>query len=113
MGAAGLCSLRSGGHPTALTSEQMLELKALTIAGPDPETAKVVRWRCVDLRDEVARRFSVSAVERTIGKWLRKMDLTRLQPRPLIRRKMQQLRKLLKKLCQPGENRVAGQHCRR
>ena len=50
--------------------------------GPDPEKHKVVRWRCVDLREEVARRFTVTVTEGTIGKWLRKMDLTRLQPRP-------------------------------
>ena len=42
----------------------------------------MVRWRCVDLREEVARRFTVAVTERTIGKWLRKLDLTRLQPRP-------------------------------
>ena len=42
----------------------------------------MVRWRCVDLRDEVARRFSVTVTEGTISKWLRKMGLTRLQPRP-------------------------------
>ena len=81
-GVAGLRSIRSGGQPAALTPAQMAALKALTIAGPDPETTKVVRWRCVDLREEVARRFSVTVTERTIGKWLRKMDLTRLQPRP-------------------------------
>ncbi len=36
----------------------------------------------MDLRAEVARRFSVTVPERTIGKWLRKLKLTRLQPRP-------------------------------
>ena len=41
-----------------------------------------MRWRCVDLRDEVIRRFSVAVDEGTIGKWLRKLRLTRLQPRP-------------------------------
>jgi hypothetical protein len=30
----------------------------------------------------VARRFSVTVPERTIGKWLRELSLTRLQPRP-------------------------------
>ena len=60
----------------------MAELRELTVKGPDPENDKVVRWRCVDLRDEVARRFSVTVTERTIGKWLRKLKLTRLQPRP-------------------------------
>jgi transposase len=34
------------------------------------------------LRDEVARRFGVTVQERAIGKWLRKLGLTRLQPRP-------------------------------
>ncbi len=32
--------------------------------------------------EEVARRFSVTVPERTIGKWLRELSLTRLQPRP-------------------------------
>jgi hypothetical protein len=41
----------------------------------------------VDLREEVSRRFSVSVPERTIGKWLRKLGLTRLQPRPYHPRK--------------------------
>lgn len=81
-GVDGLRSIRTGGHPASLNPEQMAELKALTIKGPDPEKDKVVRWRCVDLRDEVNRRFTVTVSERTIGRWLRKLDLTRLQPRP-------------------------------
>jgi transposase len=81
-GVAGLASIRSGGRKALLTAEEMAELRELTIKGPDPETDKVVRWRCVDLREVVARRFSVTVTERTIGKWLRKLDLTRLQPRP-------------------------------
>jgi len=81
-GVTGLCSIRIGGRKAALTAAQMAELKALTIKGPNPEADKVVRWRCVDLREEVARRFTVTVSERTIGKWLRKMGLTRLQPRP-------------------------------
>ena len=36
-GVAGLRSIRSGGHPATLTPDQMATLKALTIAGPDPE----------------------------------------------------------------------------
>ena len=42
----------------------------------------MVRWRCLDLRQEVARRFDVEVHESTIGKWLRKLGMTRLQPRP-------------------------------
>jgi hypothetical protein len=71
------------GQPPALTPRQMAELKALVIEGPDPAKHAVVRWRCLDLRDEVARRFTVEVHERTIGKWLRRLNLTRLQPRPV------------------------------
>ena len=53
------------------------------MAGPVPKQHKAVRWRCLDLRQEVAQRFKVTVPERTIGKWLRKLKLTRLQPRPL------------------------------
>jgi transposase len=81
-GVAGLCSIRIGGRTAFLNEAQMAELKELTIKGPDLETHKVVRWRCLDLRTEVARRFAVTVTEGTIGKWLRKMDMTRLQPRP-------------------------------
>ena len=81
-GVSGLLSIRSGGHPASLTATQMAELKELTVNGPDPETDNVVRWRCVDLREEVARRFTVTVTPRTIARWLRGLELTRLQPRP-------------------------------
>jgi transposase len=81
-GVEGLKSSHGPGKPASLTGEQMAELKATVLKGPDPERHGVVRWRCVDLRAEVARRFSVEVTERTIGKWLRKLELTRLQPRP-------------------------------
>lgn len=81
-GVAGLRSRTSPGRAPRLTPEQKVELKALVVAGPDPERDKVVRWRCVDLRDEVARRFGVEVREGTIGGWLRQLGLTRLQPRP-------------------------------
>jgi hypothetical protein len=37
----------------------MVELKALAIEGPDLEKHDVVCWRCLDLREEVARQFTV------------------------------------------------------
>ena len=82
LGIEGLLSRRAPGQPVSLNSTQMTELLALVVKCPDPENDRVVRWRCVDLRDEVARRFSVSVHENTIGVWLGKMKLTRLQPRP-------------------------------
>jgi transposase len=81
-GVPGLKSIRIGGHPASLNEKQMAELKALTVKGPDATKDKVVRWRCIDLRDEVARRFTVTVSERTIGRWLRRLEMTRLQPRP-------------------------------
>jgi transposase len=83
--AEGIEGLKSGhgpGKPSSLSGEQMAELKATVLKGPDPERHGEVRWRCVDLRAEVARRFTVEVTEWTIGKWLRKLELTRLQPRP-------------------------------
>ena len=82
-GITGLTTRGGPGQPPALSKQQMGELKALVIKGPDPEKHDVVRWRCVDLRQEVAERFTVAVHERTIGKWLRKLKLTRLQPRPV------------------------------
>jgi transposase len=81
-GAEGLKSRTAPGPQPKLSETQMNEFRALVIAGPDPAILQVVRWRCVDLRDEVARGFEVTVGERTIGKWLAKLRLAGLQPRP-------------------------------
>jgi transposase len=81
-GVASLRSRPSPGRAPLLTPEQKAELRALVVAGPDPERDKVVRWRCVDLRAEIARRFGVEVRESTVGEWLHRLGLTRLQPRP-------------------------------
>lgn len=86
-GIDGLKSRSGSGRRPSLSAAQRAELLALVVKGPDPETDRVVRWRCVDLRDEVKRRFSVTVHENTIGVWLRDMKLTRLQPRPFHPRK--------------------------
>ena len=82
IGVDGLISRPSPGRKPKLTKEQMAELRQMVVAGPDPKIHKVVRWRCLDLRLEVKRRFSVSVNEITIGRWLGNMRLTRLKPRP-------------------------------
>ena len=81
-GIEGLKSGHGPGQPPSLTADRLAELKALVLKGPDPAKHGVVRWRCADLREEVARRYDVLVTGRTIGKWLRKPGLTRLQPRP-------------------------------
>ena len=81
-GVGGLTSRVGAGPIRRLTEAQMAELRDLVVDGPDPLVDNVVRWRCVDLREKVAQRFSVSVHKRTVAKWLRQMELTRLQPRP-------------------------------
>ncbi len=82
-GVEGLKSRKSPGRDPFLTEAQKAELRELVIKGPDPAVHKVVRWRCADLRAEVARRWSVEVHESTIGAWLGELGLTRLQPRPV------------------------------
>jgi putative transposase len=82
-GLEGLKTRKSPGKAPSLSEAQMAELLELVIQGPDLAVHKVVRWRCVDLQAEVARRWSVAVNEGTIGRWLRKLGLTRLQPRPV------------------------------
>ena len=81
-GVRGLRSGRAPGRAPSLTASQRAELLELVIAGPDPDIHGVVRWRCVDLKAEVARRFGVEVHENTISRWLHELGLTRLQPRP-------------------------------
>jgi hypothetical protein len=54
----------------------------VVIAGPDPERDGVVLWRCVDLQAYVASHYAVWLAEGSIGRLLRRIRLTRLQPRP-------------------------------
>jgi len=81
-GLAGLVSKVGLGPAPLLNEAQMAQLRELVVNGPDPVVDKVVRWRCIDLREKIAEVFAVSVHKRTVAKWLRKLELTRLQPRP-------------------------------
>ena len=100
-GVAGLVSLPTPGPTPKLSQAQMDELREPVVAGPDAAVHQVVRWRCVDLRDEVSRRFAVTMSERTIGKWLRRLKLTRLQPRPYHPKKDPEAEELFEKVSAP------------
>lgn len=50
--------------------------------GPELERDGVIRWRCVDLQQRIAREFAVQLHERTVGKLLRKLSFRRLSVRP-------------------------------
>lgn len=78
----GLHSRDIPGRPPALSDDQMEELRQMVLDGPDPKRHQVIRWRCADLRDEIAARWSVRLHVRSVGKLLHRLKMTRLQPRP-------------------------------
>lgn len=96
-GVEGLQSRMGPGRPPFLTAARMAELRELVLKGPDPERHIVIRWRCADLCEEVAERWSVKVCEQTMGRWLRRLEMTRLQPRPYHPKKDPEAEVALKK----------------
>jgi transposase len=82
---------------TAKAVNQMEELRSMVLEGPDPERNKVVRWHSADLQAEIASRWSVSVAERTVSKLLRRLRMTRLQPRPYHLKKAAAVQETFKK----------------
>lgn len=85
----------------------MAELRSMVLQGPDLERNEVVRWRCVDLRAEIAARWSITLTKGTIGKLLRRLGMTRLQPRPYHPKKDAAAQEAFKKLRRPGDRGAA------
>jgi len=81
-GIRGLHDLKTPGPKPKLTADQQAKLAELVEAGPDPARHGVVRWRRVDLRDELQRCFGVELHERSVGKVLAKLGYRRLSVRP-------------------------------
>jgi transposase len=101
-GLSGLSDARRSGRPPALSAEQMQDLKELVLAGPDLAIHGVTRWRCLDLCVAIAERYEVVVHERTVGKLLRRMGLTRLQPRPYHPKKDTAAQEAFKKTSPPA-----------
>jgi transposase len=100
-GVSGLQDRPRRGRPPALSEAQMVELKATVIAGPEMERDGVARWRCVDLQGWLAVRHGVRVHERTVGKLLRRLGLTRVQPRPYHPQKDIEAQEAFKKTSSP------------
>lgn len=82
-GLAGLTNRPNrGAPPRKLSAKQEAEVADWVRAGPTLDIHKVVRWRCKDLRDEIARRFGVEMHERTVGKLLSRLNFSRVSVRP-------------------------------
>jgi len=101
-GLDGLSDARRSGRPPVLSGEQMEELKELVLAGPDLAVHGVTRWRCIDLCGVIAERYHVVVPERTVGKLLHRLGLTRLQPRPYHPKKDAAAQEAFKKTSQPS-----------
>jgi transposase len=72
----------SGAPPRKLATEQEQLVAAWVRQGPDPERHKVVRWRLIDLRDEIAAEFGVQLHERSVGKLLKRLKFSHISTRP-------------------------------
>jgi transposase len=81
-GLRGLYDRKPPGARSKLTAEQRAALVELVEAGPDLAVHGVVRWRRVDLRDELERQFGVVLHERSVGKVLKRLGYRRLSVRP-------------------------------
>lgn len=99
-GIEGLANKAGSGRPPALSEAQMAELRTIVLTGPDLARDGVVRWRCCDLRGVIGERFGVAMHERTVGKLLRRLRLTRLQPRPHNPRRDEAAQALFKRTSQ-------------
>jgi transposase len=106
-GVAGLRSGFGGGAAPLLSASQMAELANIVIAGPDPERHRVVRWRLADLCEEIGRRWSVRVCRQTVGRWMRQLRMTRLQPRPYHPKKDAAAQEAFKKRARFGRPPVA------
>jgi len=81
-GAAGLIDRKAPGAACRLTAGQEAELAALIDAGPDRERDGVVRWRCVDLQQQILARWNVAYHESTVGKLMRRLGFRHISARP-------------------------------
>jgi putative transposase len=101
----GLAGLRDRAPPGAkprLTAGQKAELAKLVEAGPNRAEHGVVRWRRVDLRDELKRRFGVDLHERSVGRILTQLGYRRLSVRPRHREASEEEQKAFKKTSPPS-----------
>lgn len=82
-GVAGLRNRAQGRPPLRLTAAQEAEVRARVLAGPDPQTDGLARWRCADVQRFIAETYQVRYHVRTVGKLLRKLGLSHVSARPV------------------------------
>ena len=101
-GLAGLRNRVSTGAPSRLTAAQKQDLARVVEAGPDRDVHGVARWRRVDLRDEMKRRFGVELHERSVGRILNALGYRRLSVRPRHPKADEEAQETFKKTSPPS-----------
>ena len=81
-GPDGLLDAWSSGPKPRLSPCQKAELATLIETGPDREADGVVRWRRVDLKHVIKRRFGVDYHERYVGTLLKQLGFSHMSARP-------------------------------
>jgi transposase len=81
-GPDGLLDHWTDGPSPRLSVEQKAELTALVEAGPDREVDGVVRWRRVDLKREIKKRYGVDYHEHHVGTLLKQLGFSHVSVRP-------------------------------
>lgn len=81
-GPAGLINAKAPGPEPKLSAEQKEELRKVVEAGPDPEKDGVVRWRCVDLKQVIKKRWNIDLDEVSIGRLLKQLGFSHVSARP-------------------------------
>jgi putative transposase len=81
-GPDGLIDRKPPGVRRRLTAEQEAALAKLIEDGPQVDRDGVVRWRCIDLQQQILTRWEITYHERTIGKILQRMGFRHISARP-------------------------------
>jgi transposase len=81
-GPAGLVNRAAPGAAAKLSASQLEDLAEIVESGPDPETDGVVRWRRIDLKAVIERRFGVVYHERSVSRLLNDLGFAHLSARP-------------------------------
>ena len=81
-GVDGLDDNWNGGRPPMLTLDEQAELLAIVMAGPDPEKDSYCAFTRDDLVAIAKKKFGKSMHPASMGRLLRRMDLSRQKARP-------------------------------
>jgi transposase len=81
-GIAGLSDNWNGGRPPVLTPDEQAELLAIVMAGPDPEKDGFCAFTRDDLVAIAKKKFNKSMHATSMGRLLRRLDLSRQKARP-------------------------------